>query len=882
MSTIQSTFSYTKALFASVLILFGVSSVGAQELEEIIVTAQKREENLQDVPVAVSAYTGDYMTENSVKDVFELMTSVPSLIVGANQSSSTGNFSIRGVGTSAQNWGLESSVGLYVDGIYRARQSSMINQLVDVQAVEVLRGPQGTLFGKNSASGAVLLRTVAPSHNQDGFLEVSFGEYDLMNLSGAFNMSLSENLAARTTVFSSQRDGFIEVVNLDGQMNDRNRQGVRQQFLYTPSDTLSVRVIADYSTLDEVCCAALAHKDGLVASGRLDPETGGPVYGPDAILAQLGGTTYLTGSASNRQVSLNALPDSSATDSGISVEITKDLATSTFTSITALRNFDVNDFTDTDFTNVDLGQRVSASEQSAITQEFRIASNLDGPMQYQVGAFLFSQDLSSTEDLTLGTMLNSYAIAASPDVLGALLETMSPELIGFINGAYGTAFGTTLAAPIAAGNIIQDRGEQSQTSTAIFGEIDYALTDVLTLNAGIRFTAENKELSSTFSESLATPGLADVNLDAITAALGIAGNQALAYGYGVCYATATGGGMDAATADAYCQGAGYVYDSTLAAMDASTYVPALNVLYASGWANCSLSARLCPRAAINEEIDEKRVTGNIGLSFTPDENTLIYASYGTGFKSGGTNTDRIGVGFDPVFGPEDTSTYEIGLKRDFPEQGLRVNFAYYDMLVEDLQTNTFTGTAFNLQNAGEVNVNGIEAEVFFFPSDTSSITLAYTSTNATFDNFERGNCQISNIFHTGNTLEATQQATQGYCDRSGNRVSNVSDEYYSINAAKTFEFNSGYALTLGAQFISYSDMMMHNNNDPFALQPAKDMLNIRAVSRMPNGMEVVVWARNLNDTYLHGTVFDTPLQDGKLGHYPMEPKTYGVSIRRNF
>jgi len=882
MLIIQHTFSYTKALFASVLILFGVSSVGAQELEEIIVTAQKREENLQDVPVAVSAYTGDYMTENSVKDVFELMTSVPSLIVGANQSSSTGNFSIRGVGTSAQNWGLESSVGLYVDGIYRARQSSMINQLVDVQAVEVLRGPQGTLFGKNSASGAVLLRTVAPSHEQDGFLELSFGEYDLMNLSGAFNMSLSENLAARTTIFSSQRDGFIDVVNLDGQMNDRNRQGIRQQFLYTPSDTLSVRVIADYSTLDEVCCAALAHKDGLVASGRLDPETGGPVYGPDAILAQLGGTTYLTGSATNRQVSLNALPDSSATDSGISVEITKDLVTSTFTSITALRNFDVNDFTDTDFTDVDLGQRVSASEQSAITQEFRIASNLDGPMQYQVGAFLFSQDLSSTEDLTLGTNLNAYAIGASPDVLGALIDTMSPDLIGFINGAYGTSFGTTLAAPIAAGNIIQDRGEQSQTSTAIFGEIDYALTDVLTLNAGIRFTAENKELSSTFSESLTTPGLADVNLDAITAALGITGNQALAYGYGLCYAAAAGGGMDAATADAYCRGAGYDYDATLAALDGTPYVPALNVLYAPGWANCSLSARLCPRAAINEEIDEKRVTGNIGLSFTPDENTLIYASYGTGFKSGGTNTDRIGVGFDPVFGPEDTSTYEVGLKRDFPEQGLRVNFAYYNMLVEDLQTNTFTGTAFNLQNAGEVNVNGIEAEVFFFPSDTSSITLAYTSTDATFDNFERGNCQISNIFHTGNLVEATQQAAQGYCDRSGNRVSNVSDEYYSINAAKTFEFNSGYTLTLGAQFISYSDMMMHNNNDPFALQPAKDMLNVRAVSRMPNGMEVVVWARNLNDTYLHGTVFDTPLQDGKLGHYPMEPKTYGISIRRNF
>jgi iron complex outermembrane receptor protein len=880
MSIIQRTFSYTKALFASVLILFGVSSVGAQELEEIIVTAQKREENLQDVPVAVSAYTGDYMTENSVKDVFELMTSVPSLIVGANQSSSTGNFSIRGVGTSAQNWGLESSVGLYVDGIYRARQSSMINQLVDVEAVEVLRGPQGTLFGKNSASGAVLLRTVAPSHEQDGFLEVSFGEYSLMNLSGAFNVSLSDNVAARTTVFSSQRDGFVDVVNLDATMNDRNRRGIRQQFLYTPSDTLTIRLIADYSTLDEVCCAALAHKDALYASGRVDPDTGGPVYGVDAILTQLGGTTYLTGSADNRQVSLNALPDSSATDSGVSVEITKDFANSTFTSITAVRNFDVNDFTDTDFTNVDLGQRVSSSEQSALTQEFRIASNGDGDIQYQLGAFFFSQDLSSMEDLTLGSMLNNYAIGVSPDVLGALLDTLSPQLIGFINGAYGTNFGYTLGAPIAAGNVIQDRGEQSQTSSAVFGEVDFAISDSLTLNAGIRFTSENKDLGSTFSESLPTPGAADVNLDAITAALGITGNQALAYGYQVCVAQATPV-MGAAAAAAYC-GTTYAFDPTLAAMNAAPYLPALQVLYTSGWANCSLSARLCPRAGINEEIDESRVTGNIGLSFTPNDNTLIYVSHGTGFKSGGTNTDRIGVGFNPVFGPEDTTTTELGIKRDFPESGLRVNLALYDMQVENLQTNTFTGTAFNLQNAGEVSVSGVEAEVFFFPSDTTSIALAYTSTDATFENFESGNCQISNIFHTGDATEAAQYLTQGFCNRSGDRVSNVSDQWFSVNAAKTFEFNSGYSLTFGAQYISYSDMMMHNNNDPFALQPAKDMVNLRAVSRMPNGMEVVLWARNLNDTYLHGTVFDTPLQDGKMGHYPMEPKTYGISIRRNF
>jgi len=221
--------------------------VAAQVLEEIVVTAQLREENIQDVPVAVSAVSGAYLEDNSIKDVQELMWSVPSLVVGTNQSSGTGNFSIRGVGTGAQNFGLESSVGLYIDGVYRARQASLFNQLVDLEAVEVLRGPQGTLFGKNSASGALLLRTVAPSHDGDAFAEVTAGNFSMINFNGAVSYSLSDTVAARTTLFSSERDGYIDVENLGGEINDRSRWGFRQQFLFEPTDDLSARVIIDYS-----------------------------------------------------------------------------------------------------------------------------------------------------------------------------------------------------------------------------------------------------------------------------------------------------------------------------------------------------------------------------------------------------------------------------------------------------------------------------------------------------------------------------------------------------------------------------------------------------------------------------------------------------------
>ena len=147
------------------------------DIEEIVVYAQKRAQDVQDVPIAVTALSGVQIEEASIKDMFDLQQQAPGLRVDASQNSSTSNFTIRVIGTSANNFGLESSVGLYVDGVYRSRQAALINNLVDIEAVEVLRGPQGTLFGKNTPSGAVSIRTVKPSHDgRNGFVSVTAGD----------------------------------------------------------------------------------------------------------------------------------------------------------------------------------------------------------------------------------------------------------------------------------------------------------------------------------------------------------------------------------------------------------------------------------------------------------------------------------------------------------------------------------------------------------------------------------------------------------------------------------------------------------------------------------------------------------------------------------
>jgi len=868
MSTFKE-FLFKRSSYITILTLlsFGSTSIYAQELEEIIVTAQKREQNLQDVPLAISAYTKDFLNENSIKDVYDLQVSSPGLIISGNQTSSTGNFTIRGVGTGAQNFGLESSVGLYVDGVYRSRQSSMINELVDIEAIEVLRGPQGTLFGKNSSSGAVLLRTVAPSHEQDAFTQLSLGAYNLQTFSGAFNVSMSDNLAARTTVFDTSRDGWAKVTNYqnDTYVQGRNRSGIRQQFLYTPTDSLSVRAIFDYSRIEENCCAVVGLVDSLVAQNRT-AANGAPIPGTDAVIQGLGGLVFKTGTAKNLEMGFNQLPMSISEDKGGSIEITSELDNHTLTAISGYREFTTNDSFDVDFTSADIANRTYGAKQSGFSQEIRLASNLDNGINYILGGYWSQQSFNSMDHLTGGTKLPAYTLGVSPDVLGALISGASPTLLGFSNAAFGTSFPLTgLAAHTVVGNTIQDEAYQNHRNHAVFAKLDFDINDTVTLNFGIRTTSEHKNMQSWFSESVLTPTKSQTNTDAIKAALGILGARAVQ----------AGGGAPTSGATTATQ-----YNTTLAGMDPTPYLPALNVLFVPGWANCSISARLCPRDAILTSFDDVKTTGDFGLTYSPNDDTMYYASFSTGYKAGGTNTDRIDTGFNTSFGAEETETWELGMKKDF--SNMRLNVTLFDMDVKGLQTNTFTGTAFNLQNAGRVEVDGYEAEMLWLPGDDITVSLSYAQTMAKFQDFEKGNCQIASIFHSAVQPDASDKAANGYCNRSGGRVGGVSEHFGVLNVSKQYNYSSGNALTLGAEYTHYSDMMMHNNNDILALQTTVSLVNLRALYSTANGMDYTFWVRNAANSFWHGTVFDAPLQDGKLGTYPREPRTWGLNIRKNF
>jgi outer membrane receptor protein involved in Fe transport len=822
-------------------------------LETITVTAQKRTQNLQEVPVSVTAFSGEQMAESVIKDVFDLQTNVPGLGTFQSQSATNSSFSIRGVGTSSQNFGLESSVGMYVDGVYRARQNSMINNLVDVDAVEVLRGPQGTLFGKNTPSGAILIRTVAPSHDGgDAFVEATVGNYGLLNLSGATSISaIDDILAFRVTAFSSNRDGIASDINLgEDTINDRNRWGARVQALYTPNDDISVRLIADYSEIDEVCCAApvlLGNYEAKDVPGR---------FGSDFVLANFFGATLFDGGDSffDREVALNQLPISTMEDRGLSMEINWDLTDNlSFVSVSALRDVESTDNLDTDFSDADILSTTNFSEQSSFSQELRLDYSKD-KLNVILGAYYFEQDLNLDYVLYGESQFGAfYDATVYPQVLAGAPGIQ--DLVDGLNNISALTGGliAPAASPSEANVSFPHIAEQAHQSYALFGQFDYAISDEFTLTAGLRYTEEEKDLFSAFAE------------------LNSAGEQYSAANF-------ADGGVSLGAALQNIGGA-LLTGQAPSAADMQTIAP----LQSPGWGLPFIGAVTSGRPDINRQLEDDQVTGTVKLSYQPDRDSLYYASVGTGYKSGGTNTDRIGAQFEPLFNAETSTSIEIGMKKDFPEQDVRINAAIHKTDIKDFQANTFTGAGFNLQNAGDIKTSGAEIEATWIPTDTMEVNFAYAYTKAEFETFVAGNCWLASTFHS-DIPDPGRVGDNQFCDRSGDRLASQPEHYAVVKVKKDFEISDNIYSYLQIEYSHTGDRVMDGSSDPLHFSESYQVLNMRYFMNFSEqDIDVIVWGRNiLNEEYIANNTFNTPVQDGKINGYLSEPATFGVTVKKRF
>lgn len=802
------------------------------QLEEIVVTAQKREQNLQDVPIAVSAFTGEHIQNAVIKDIFDLQNSAPGLGSIQEQSNSASGFRLRGIGTSAQNFGLESAVGMYVDGVYRARQSSMINELIDIEAVEILRGPQGTLFGKNTPAGAIQFRTVAPGHEVNGFASVTAGNYGQLNASAAGNVSIIDDiLALRGTVFSSQRDGTFDVNGLGNNvLNDRNREGGRLQAMITPSDDLIIRVIADYSNIDEACCGVSVVQDNYTVAG------GKP--GSDFIIQNmLGGTVYRGGNSGDFETSLSFLPESDSRDRGLTVDVGWDLNDQyTLNLISGYRKYHSSSLVDADFTDTDVLSRPSNARSTTFSQEIRLDYSGEN-LNFVVGSYYFKQDLDLDSALRSGADLN--ALATAGDISDFIKGTASLGNLG-VSPASPQVFLPAMVASHTA--------RQKHESWAVFGQFDYSITDKLVLTAGIRYTEEQKQMDSVFSENWipSLPAFTSADFDLASKALSAADNG------------------------------NPVPLLTLLNSDPDHFDNYVN----PGW-GAYLFPDFAPRADIHVSLDDEQITGTIKLAWFASDNTMVYASYGTGYKSGGTNTDRITVGFDPVFDAETSESFELGLKTELPEQAIRINAALHYTTVDDFQSSTFVGTGFILQNAGKLESYGGELELFWIPKEKTEVSLSYAYTHAIYDEFKGASCQIATPAHTG--VKEPRQPGTNACDRSGDRLSLTPEHAINLGIKEIFSLTDSINGYVYGEYTFLSDMVMGNDNDPLKEQKEYGLLNLRAgLNFVNNAVSVTLWGRNVLDKAYKGSTFDVPLQDGKLLTAPGEPRTYGVTLNKVF
>jgi iron complex outermembrane receptor protein len=427
---------------ASWLVLSSLPAMA--QIETVVVTAEKRAEPLQNVPVSVAVVGSQALQRTDINSVSELQVLVPSITFSDSANSRGQGLNVRGIGTQNFSDGVEPSVSTVVDGVVLGRQAMSIFDLVGIDRVEVLRGPQGMLFGKNSSAGVLNIVTRKPDTNGDEFFgSATYSTLNEVKLQGSANLAFSDDAAANLTGYYLNRDGTGKNKFDNSGVNDDGQWALRGRFLYNPTPQLQLLLTADYESIDNTCCV-------------LTPRSASPVYA--AVIGPV------VASLHNRDANYDSHTFLKQHSGGVSLEADYDLGHDTLTSITAYRGFHDYDNNDGDLSPLPLIDINNATQsQSQFTEELRLQSPGTDRLKYTVGAFFFSQSVDSKtrQSGTLGT----------PNYLGSNV-TRSIDT----------------------------------TSYALFGQATYSITDSFRFIGGLRWTHD--KVNSWFERSNVTGAVA--------------------------------------------------------------------------------------------------------------------------------------------------------------------------------------------------------------------------------------------------------------------------------------------------------------------------------------------------------------------------------------
>ena len=830
--------------------------------EPIIVTATLRAMDVQDIPLAVTAVAPEALERQGINDIKNLASISPSFNIQSSQTETQGtSIKIRGVGTTGNNTGLESSVGVFIDGVYQSRPGVALGDLVDLERLEILRGPQGTLFGRNTSAGALNVTTKRPSLSEvEGFANASYGNYNFMNLQAGVSVPITTDVAGlRLSGTWRKRDGYLKTPT-GVESNDRDRYMLRAQLYVEPNADVSIRLLADYAKTDEQCCEAV-----IVRETELAPFSAFHGLANDGV--------DQSGMSALKNLSINGGPYLNGSKQwGTSAEIKWDLGAAKLTSVTAYRKFDsssttVGGFTANDTYTVGNGARTSRTgilpsgdHIKTFTQELRLQGTAfnDG-LDWLIGGFYSSEKIRADQTMTLnadfqktGSAFN-FANAAGVNPLFAL-----------------TALGNAGVPVNANGNYAENRFNQDASSWSVFTHNVLNFTDKLSLTVGARYVNETKDAS--FNQ--------------------LAGTTASA-----CQASANGvltGAFTRAGLPASLQ-------NGMIGLNCFPFATSVALTAPAAIGGGLASAKLPLPRIWSQEFKDDEITYTAQLGYKANEDLLLYAGYSHGFKSGGFNLDpqsatlqnsgAILAGLatgtivapvyaDPSFKSEKVNQIEVGVKATL-FGSIKANLALFDMKMSDFQVLEFTGVQFLTFNVNSARSTGAELELFGKLSDHISASVSGTYANARYP----GNC-------ADGVAVAALPSTRRLC---GQDLTNAPKFAGVVGMTYDGPLNdSGWNLLVNGN-VNYSDSRTTRTIDtdtnglpvPMARQENYFKINARIGLTTPDGRYTFeLWGTNLNNEITRGITANTPLRGGagtrSLIGFVEEPRMYGLTVRAKF
>ncbi len=808
-----------KFAFPLSALAISLASVHAQSqaLEEIVVTATKRAESLQDVPISMIAMGGETIRELGITKAEDFTANMPAITVAQNP---IGNFVfIRGLGTAGANQGIEQSVSIFHDGIYMGRHQLSRAPFMDLERVEVLRGPQSILFGKNTIGGAVHVISAKPTDEFEGIITGLYGWEDSeTEINLALSGPLTDRLRGRLAIRSYQMDGFLDNVMTGQEGPERDDMTIRGQLAFDITDNADVTLRLERSEFEQVqqttqlrttnpLGAGAQNTSGLNAA-LIAVATGGDGserYDDERAVDNDGGV--LLGQVLPQFAGVPGFPDKpEGSDNEMdlaSLTFNVGIGEHTLTAITGYASYEYRDICDCDFAAIPLIQVDATEDYDQFSQEIRLASPGGESIDYIVGAYYHQTDL----------------------------------LYRSIEG-----FGTQLLAPAGLPaalfpNVSRDYNfDQEQRQWAIFGSATFTLTDTLRTTIGLRYSEENKEVTRNL-DKLFTGGWDYSPLAGLPAGTLAFGNTAADY--------------DAFIANpALAQAAGVV--------EAAIFAGAL------GTYEHTLAA----------ERDEEFVSWSANLEYDATDNIMVFASVSTGVKGGGFDARFLKNPAIPAIGndkfeyeEEEAMSFELGMKATLLDGAMTFNATVFQTDIDDYQVSIFDGaTAFFVDNVADIRARGLEMDMRWRATDNLIVNFAGSFLDNEYTDFPLAPCWAAQT--NGDTL-VPGCITDPVTGVSGR---DASGDPNSFSPEIAFNLNLDYSLPIGDS-LEFRTVLNFNYSDEYfvaadldpaiALQESFFKTDARiSIGDINGDWEVSLLGKNLSDEFSGGNSNDQPLVPG--------------------